>query len=172
MTMVKLFRTHGEWLVKIWVVLLGIALFMLLGSQFHKIHKESIIKPSEIDNITTIRTEENYVFNDNSNNDKSDNIWKFTTSDSLDKYSKDDGTPLDVFFGKERKTQHVFGLNDKKLIHEINTNQLSGTKYKVARINDDYAIITEFGDYKASKSDIYKALKQLVTDNNIQKEGV
>lgn len=169
--MVKLFRIHGEWFLKIGVVLLGVSLFLLLGSQFHKIHEERSIKPSEIDNITTIRTEENYVFNDNSNNDKSDNIRKFTTSDSLDQYNKDDGIPLDEFFGKERKTQSIFGLNDKKLIHEINTNQLSKTKYKVARINDDYAIITEFGDYKASKSDIDKALKQLVTDNNIQKGG-
>lgn len=169
--MVKLFRIHGEWFLKIGVVLLGVSLFLFFGSHFNKIHEERNIKPSEIDNITTIRTEENYVFNDNSDNDKSDNIWKFTTSDSLDQYSKDDDMTLDEFFGKERKTQSIFGLNDEKLIHEINTNQLSGTKYKVARINDDYAIITEFGDYKASKSDIDKALKQLVTDNNIQKGG-
>lgn len=170
--MVKLFRMYGEWLIKIWVVLLGIALFMLLGSQFHKIHKESIIKPSEVNNLTTVKTEEKHVFNDISNNGKSDNIWKFTTTDSLDQHKKARKTPISDFFGIENESQHVFGLNDKKLINEINTRQLSKTKYKVARINDDYAIITEFGDYKASKSDIDKAFKQLVTDNDIQKEGV
>ena len=167
--MVKLFKKYSVWFVRIGIVLLGVSLLILLHLQYHKNYEDINIKPSEIDNITTIRTEENYVFNDNSDNDKSDNILKFTTSDSLDKYNKDDDITLDEFFGKERKTQHVFGLNDKKLIHEINTNQLSETKYKVARINYDYAIITEFGDYKASKSDIDKALKQLVTDNNIQK---
>lgn len=169
--MVKLFKMYSEWFVRIGVVLLGVSLFLFLGPHFHKIHEERNIKPSEIDNLATVKTEENYVFNDSSDNDKSDNIRKFTTSDSLDQYNKDDGIPLDVFFGKERKTQSVFGLNNKKLIHEINTNQLSETKYKVARINDDYAIITEFGDYKASKSDIDKALKQIVTDNDIQKGG-
>lgn len=169
--MVKLFKMYGDWFLKIGVVLLGVSLFLFLGPHFHKIHEERNIKPSEIDNLATVKTEENYVFNDSSDNDKSDNIWKFTTSDSLDQYSKDDDITLDEFFGKERKTQHVFGLNDEKLIHEINTNQLSGTKYKVTRINDDYAIITEFGDYKASKSDIDKALKQIVTDNDIQKGG-
>lgn len=172
MTMVKLFRTHGEWLVRIWVVLLGIGIFMLLGSQLHEIYKENNIKPSEIDNVTTIRTELKYVFNDVSTNDKSDKILKFTTTHSLDQHEKAKKSPLDELFGKDPKTQHVFGLNDKKLINEIDNHTLSKTKYKVARINDDYAIITEFGDYKASKSDIYKALKQLVTDNNIQKEGV
>lgn len=170
--MVKLFRMYGEWLIKIWVVLLGIALLMLLGSQFHKIHKESIIKPSEVNNLTTVKTEEKHVFNDISNNDKSDNIWKFTTTDSLDQHKKPRKTPISDFLGIENESQHVFGLNDKKLINEINTRQLSKTKYKVARINGDYAIITEFGDYKASKSDIDKAFKQLVTDNDIQKEGV
>lgn len=169
--MVKLFKMYSEWFVRIGVVLLGVSLFLLLGSQFHKNYEDINIKPSEVDNFATVKTEENYVFNDNSDNDKSDNIWKFTTSDSLDQYNKDDGIPLDEFFGKEPKTQSIFGLNDKKLIHEINTNQLSKTKYKVARINDDYAIITEFGDYKASKSDIDKALKQIVTDNHVQKGG-
>ena len=172
MTMVKLFRTHGEWLVRIWVVLLGIGIFMLLGSQFHENYKESTIKPTEIDNVTTIRTELKYVFNDVSTNDKSDKILKFTTTDSLDQHKKARKTPISDFFGIENESQHVFGLNDKKLINEIDNHTLSKTKYKVARINDDYAIITEFGDYKASKSDIYKALKQLVTDNDIQKEGV
>lgn len=170
--MVKLFRMYGEWLIKIWVVLLGIALFMLLGSQFHKIHKESIIKPSEVNNLTTVKTEEKHVFNDISDNDKSDKILKFTTSHSLDQHEKAKKSPLDELFGKDPETQHVFGLNDKKLINEIDNRTLSKTKYKVARINDDYAIITEFGDYKASKSDIDKAFKQLVTDNDIQKEGV
>lgn len=170
--MVKLFRIHGEWFLKIGVVLLGIFLFLLLGSQFHKIHEERNIKPSEIDNITTINTELKYVFNDVSTNDKSNKILKFTTAHSLDQHTKAKKSPLDELFGKDPKTQHVFGLNDKKLIDEIENRTLSKTKYKVARINDDYAIITEFGDYKASKSDIYKALKQLVTDNNIQKEGV
>lgn len=169
--MVKLFKKYSKWFVRIGIVLLGVSLLILLHLQYHKNYEDINIKPSEVDNLATVKTEENYVFNDNSDNDKSDNIWKFTTSDSLDKYNKDDGITLDEFFGKERKTQSVFGLNDEKLIHEINTNQLSGTKYKVARINDDYAIITEFGDYKASKSDIDKALKQIVTDNHIQKGG-
>lgn len=169
--MVKLFRMYGEWLIKIWVVLLGIALFMLLGSQFHKNYEDINIKPSEVDNFATVKTEEKHVFNDISNNDKSDNIWKFTTTDSLDQHKKARKTPISDFFGIENESQHVFGLNDKKLINEINTRQLSKTKYKVARINDDYAIITEFGDYKASKSDIDKALKQIVTDNHVQKGG-
>ena len=145
---------------------------MLLGSQFHENYKENTIKPSEIDNVTTIRTELKYVFNDVSTNDKSDKILKFTTTHSLDQHTKAKKSPLDELFGKDPKSQHVFGLNDKKLIHEIENRTLSKTKYKVARINDDYAIITEFGDYKASKSDIDKAFKQLVTDNDIQKEGV
>lgn len=170
--MVKLFKMYGEWFARIGVVLLGIFLLLLLHSQFHKNHEENNIKPTEIDNITTIRTELKYVFNDVSTNEKSDKILKFTTSHSLDQHEKAKKSPLDELFGKDPETQHVFGLNDKKLINEIDNRTLSKTKYKVARINDDYAIITEFGDYKASKSDIYKALKQLVTDNNIQKEGV
>lgn len=170
--MIKLFKDYGEWLVKIWIVFLGIFLFLFVGLQFDKLDEKFSIKPSEIDNLTTIRTELKYVFNDVSTNDKSDKILKFTTTYSLDQHTKAKKSPLDELFGKDPKTQHVFGLNDKKLIDEIETRQLSKTKYKVARINDDYAIITEFGDYKASKSDIYKALKQLVTDNNIQKEGV
>lgn len=170
--MIKLFKDYGEWLVKIWIVFLGIFLFLFVGLQFDKLDEKFSIKPSEIDNLTTIRTELKYVFNDVSTNDKSDKILKFTTTYSLDQHTKAKKSPLDELFGKDPKTQHVFGLNDKKLIDEIETRQLSKTKYKVARINDNYAIITEFGDYKASKSDIYKALKQLVTDNNIQKEGV
>lgn len=162
---------YSEWFLKIGVVLLGVSLFLLLGSQFHKNYEDINIKPSEVDNFATVKTEENYVFNDNSDNDKSDNIWKFTTTDSLDQHKKARKTPISDFFGIENESQHVFGLNDKKLINEINTRQLSKTKYKVARINDDYAIITEFGDYKASKSDIDKALKQIVTDNHIQKGG-
>ena len=170
--MIKLFKDYGEWLVKIWIVFLGIFLFLFVGLQFDKLDEKFSIKPSEIDNLTTIRTELKYVFNDVSTNDKSDKILKFTTTYSLDQHTKAKKSPLDELFGKDPKTQHVFGLNDKKLIDEIENRTLSKTKYKVARINDDYAIITEFGDYKASKSDIYKALKQLVTDNNIQKEGV
>lgn len=170
--MVKLFRMYGEWLVKIWVVLLGITLFLLVGSQFHENYKESIIKPSEVNNLTTVKTEEKHVFNDISNNDKSDKILEFTTSDSLGQHEKARKTPISDFFGIGHESQKILGLNDEKLIYEIEIRQLFKTKYKVARINDDYAIITEFGDYKASKSDIDKALKQIVTDNDIQKGGM
>lgn len=111
--MVKLFKMYNEWFVRIGVVLLGVFLFLFLNSQFHKNYEDINIKPSEVDNFATVKTEENYVFNDNSDNDKSDNIWKFTTSDSLDKYSKDDGTPLDVFLAKNVKHKAFSDLMTK-----------------------------------------------------------
>lgn len=169
--MIKLFKDYGEWLVKIWIVFLGIFLFLFVGLQFDKLDEKFSIKPSEVNDLVTHKVEKNYIFNDISSNEKSDNIWKFTTAESLSAYEKASKSPLDELLGKDPKTKKILGINDEKLIREIEMHQLSETKYKVARINDDYAIITEFGDYKASKSDIDKALKQIVTDNDVKKGG-